>query len=159
EVSGTEGLDFSPDGSTLAVGDRKGGVHLIRSDSGRPIRDLLLDTGEQASVRFAAKDRLVVRSWSIGWSPILFVDTTTGTIRHRLKSHEKRDWSIWSADVMPDGKRAIAICRVYPDSGGLEDLVVIWDIESGKELRRIPISLPKLIAVAPSGNIVATSYA
>jgi WD40 repeat protein len=158
DISGVEGMDFSPDGRTLVVGDYKGGVHLLRADTGQPVLDFT--TGNEHSpvcVRFALGGKvLVVRPMTTRWHPVLLVDAATGAVRHRLQTAGD-SWGLWSAALAPDGKVLYTACRVRPESGGLGDYVVAWDVETGKELRRVPCALPFHTAVSPDGRMVVTA--
>jgi WD40 repeat protein len=158
EVSGLEGMDFSPDGGSLAVGDYKGGVHLLGADTGKPLRDLA--TGHDHSpigVRFALGGGvLVARPMTTDWNPVLLLDARTGAVRHRLRA-AGGEWAVWSATLAPDGEVLYTACRVYPEGGGRSDVVVAWDVGSGKELRRFPCQRPYHTAVSPDGRVLATA--
>lgn len=158
QISTREGMDFSPDGRTLAVGDEEGNVHLFRTDTGQPVRDIA--TGNEHSligVRFALGGKvLVVRPMTTHWLPVLLIDAATGAVRHRLTTPGDR-WADWSSAPAPDGKVLYTARRVYPETGELGDYLIAWDVETGKELRRFPCAVPFHTAVSPDGRVLATA--
>ncbi len=155
EVNRREGLDFSPDGGTLAVGDYDGVVHFLRSDNGRAIRDVSIGKGLAMGVRFVADGkRAVVRAMTSTWQPIVVLDAVTGAVRHRLQA-KGESWHVWSSALGPKGNELVTCCRVYPEGGGLEDVAVLWDLATGKELRRFLVTVPYYMAISPDGRVLA----
>jgi WD40 repeat protein len=157
-ISPQEGLDFSPDGKLLAVGDCSGGVHFLRADTGQPVRDGAAEgSSSLIGVRFAADGQTVLaRPTTTAFRPMLLLDAATGAVRHQLQTAGE-GWSAWSCAFAPGGARLFTACRVYPDGGGLADLVVTWDVVTGRELNRFPCAAPNHMAVSPDGRVLATA--
>jgi WD40 repeat protein len=150
-------VDFSPDAGTLAVGDCKGGVHLLRTGTGQPVRDIVTEHEHSAVwVKFALGGRAVVVTSTSRWTPVLVLDAATGAVRHRLKTAGDDGWSYHTVAVTPDGKTVLIGTRVYASAGGLGDFVVAFDAESGTEVRRFPCRLPYRLGVRPDGKALAT---
>src|SRR5262249_18281718 len=150
-----DGLDFSPDGGTLAVSDYEGVVHFLQSESGHPVRDVPTDSRYgPLGVRFSADGQTVVaRPMTTCWQPILLLDPATGAVRHRFRTAGKEGWHVWSSCLTPDGKQLLTACRVYQDEGRRDDLIVTWDIATGKELRRFPGTVLYHTAISPDGRV------
>jgi WD40 repeat protein len=124
-------LQFSPDGSVLAVAVESAGrgaplVYLYDGANGQVVRTLG-ETEEMAaatSLAFAADGALVAAGSSLGH--IEMWDVASGELVHRLEGHEG---GVQVVAFSPNG-RTLA-------SGGVDGAGRLWDVESGRFLRAL----------------------
>jgi serine/threonine protein kinase/WD40 repeat protein len=140
------GVDFDPSTGRMARGTPAGDV-LIRSPDGNPDELRLPGKGPPVvMVRFSRDGRcLAVKHEDRGGVVLAVWDT-----RRALKILEVPDgMTADAADFDPDG-RTLAVSR-------REGSIVLYDLESGRELRRFPPGpMPQSIRFDASGKRVAT---
>lgn len=144
-------LDFSADGAQL-VSDSGGGrgnrwdeVLLWDVASGRVLERFRVG-GVCWNARITPDGKTVVSGDTKGWVSLFNVETG------KLESRFSVDGgSVLDLQLTSDGKRIVAVSS-YP-----VPYVVIVDLESGRELIRIPHkAVVRAVAVSPDGAIVAT---
>jgi WD40 repeat protein len=146
------GLAWSPDGRHFAVSGAGGSLKVWEAHSGRRILTLKGHADDITGVLFSPNGGpIITSSWDHNiklWemapdSPDLWAGES-----HRLVGGRTR---LRLVAALPDGKRAI--------SGGEEPTIHVWDIASGRELRRWNGSDFKIysLAVTPDGKRVVVA--
>ncbi len=144
----------TPAGIELKVWDRTGKVRFTAKDEAfeiRPgtvyVRRLKLSR-DGDRLAFTSAGPGAVRAW----------DVATGRVLLRLDGKQERVWYS-SAAFAPDGRRLAAISTGPRDSAGtLSSRVLVWDLESGKEERRLDIpwaGSDSGLAFSPDGTRLA----
>jgi WD40 repeat protein/serine/threonine protein kinase len=121
-TNGVFGVALSPDGRHALSGGGDGTVLLWEVATGREVRRFSGDNGAVDGVAFSPDGRQALTA-SIGGTVRLW-DVLTGKAIHVLKGHTRRAHRV---AFSPDGRLAL--------SGG-DETMRLWDLESGKELRR-----------------------
>ncbi|MBB5077240.1 WD40 domain-containing protein [Nonomuraea endophytica] len=109
-----EPVAYSPDGSTLAIGNQDGGVLLCVD--GQPVRTLQEHTGRVYAVTFAGD----VLATGASDGQVLLWDALTGELRHRRVGHPD---GVWPLRLSPDGALVAA--------GDADGVIHLWDTTSG----------------------------
>lgn len=110
---------FSPDGKTLAVGDRNNITTVIGLPTLRPITGLHCGRGRVAAVAFSPDGQSL--AVADGASLILW-NWATGERLFTIPAHTK---ALRSLAFSPDGGRIV--------TGGNDQLVKVWDLASRRE--------------------------
>ncbi len=118
----------SHDGKRLATGDTlnnptRGRVQVWDLETGKAVRDFAEHGGEISSVSWSPDDRRLLTSCFDG--TVRVWDAETGKELKVLKQAGGSDCAAW----LPDGKRVLTT----PWSG--ENVIRLWDVESGQVLR------------------------
>lgn len=114
-------LAFSPDGTALASSESTGMICLLDSVTGKPLHEMkavpsCLSFSPNGKILYAWGDKKV-RAW----------DTATGkSIKEFFAGHEDRSYT---AAFAPNGK--------WVAVGGQEAVVILYDLETGKEFKRL----------------------
>jgi RNA polymerase sigma factor (sigma-70 family) len=140
-------LAFSPDGKTIAVADLSDTIPIHDAATGQLVRRLRRDKDSVWNVRFSPDGRFLASIPGSDRDPgeICIWDLKTGEERHRWKSPSGR---VLSAAFSPDGKH-VAVGSQHRD-------LVLWDLSSGKEVRRYPTdAFFGEIAFSPDGKALA----
>ena len=126
---GASAVSFSQDGKTLAVGDRKGPLHVFECDTGeQPIPPLPAPFyGDPAALDYAPDGGKLAVAYSGG--QLLVLDSATG---RELSRVEQRVRSVWGVSFSKDGQR-LAGSRTGPGS--------YWDLAQ-PALRKCEASRP-----------------
>ena len=148
-VSPVASVQFSPDGSVLAVGGYKA-VRLLDAHSGKELATLWGHEDLVRSVAFSPDGKMLAAA---GGEPqregeIKVWDTGTHQLLRTMRGHHDCIYSVaWS----PDGK-LIA-------SGSYDKLVKLWDPATGKEVRTLQDHIDAVFAVAfsPDGMRLASA--
>lgn len=122
--------EFSPDGKFIASACNDSGVRLWNIETGE-MRRISEQKGAWKVSFYPDGKRLAVASSSNSNPIVKIYEISTGKEVFTLEKHTKR---IRALDVSPDGK-SIA-------TGGMDGNVIIWNAESGAELRRFSFSMP-----------------
>lgn len=142
---------FSPDGRRLLTSSRFRTPRVWEVDTGRLL--LTLEGHERAvygGIGFSPDGRRLVTS---GFDRIARIwDATTGKPLHALEagSGEFCDWAVFSPD-----SRQVATFADTAEAGAM-----IWDVETGRMVRRItgPFGLIIALQFTPDGSLLLTSH-
>jgi hypothetical protein len=136
-------LDYSRDGSMLAIGSDDGGVLICDTATGAPLRTLQGHRGRVFMVTYGGNvlatgsDDGTVRIW----------DAATGTCRHVLQGHER-----WSYPVL------ISPSQQELATGDACGVLRLWDIASGSLRQEFPAGRGLIFSLAFSGRLIAAAY-
>jgi WD40 repeat protein/DNA-binding SARP family transcriptional activator len=146
--AGVVGVEFAPDGRTLAVTGQDGSVRLWDARSGRPVSDRLVATPGQWewSPSFSADGRWLATGGLDG-------GVRLWDVRRHSKVGELRYDGMAPGDVTlrPDGKVLIVPVTSGPGSGFVEVLAV----PSLKRLRRIDMTWGRVSRFSADGRLLA----
>jgi WD40 repeat protein len=143
-------VKFSPDSRLLlGAGDAgpSGAIHIWDVATGKKCPTLR--TGEKvwfSSAVFTPDGKEVVSCYSQD-NRVFTWDVTTGRPRRRLLGHAKPATSV---AVSPDGRLAL--------SGSPDKTVLVWDLESGQELHRLPTSFEHCAGTFSPDNKYILTY-
>ncbi len=160
----TECFAFSPDGARFAVVGKDGVVQLRNANTGTELCTLLRGSGNESSIATFPDGRRVV---SMGRK-------SGGKI---WETEARREWEDiiegWEglsereyleAMRVPSTYSAVLCVAFFSDgrriaTGGQDSSVRVWDIQTGKELKRLRIGFGDVrsIAVSPSGDRIASA--
>ena len=134
---------FSPDGSTLAIGDSKT-VQLWDGETGKHLRTLAGHAGVVLSTAFDPAGRLLASGSSD--NTVRLWDAVTGKHLRVLTGHTDL---VWSIAFSPDG-RTLA-------STGDDEIIQLWDT-AGELLQTLTghTGSVRSLAFSPDGNILAS---
>jgi len=156
---GVLSVAFSPDGRSIASGDHDGTVQLWDVQTGREIRRLEGHTDSVMSVTFSPDGRLIA---SGGWDETVRLwDVETGKEIRRLE----RDSDVHRKARPPDSAyNDVANCVAFSSdsrlvvSNGIPGIVLLWDVQTGKEIRRFKghTDIVRSVAFSPDGLLIAS---
>jgi WD40 repeat protein/3',5'-cyclic AMP phosphodiesterase CpdA len=135
-------LDYSWDGSMLAIGSDDGGVLICDTASGAPLRTLQGHRGRVFMVTYG-KDVLATGSDD---GTVRLWDPVTGHCRHILPGHDR--WS-WPVVISPCGKHVA--------TGDADGVVRLWDIASGSLRQELPAERGLVFSIAFAEQLVAAA--
>jgi WD40 repeat protein len=149
-----ESVTFSPDGQHVLSGSADQTVRVWAATSGQEVQELLGHHDIVMSVAFAPDGRLAA---SGGFDRTVRIwDTVEG---RQLCCLDGQHDLIWSVAFTPDGRhvlaasggREIAATGIVP---GPENLIRLWDVETGREVRRFagPSHYIASVACSPDGR-------
>lgn len=144
--SSWEGVAFSPDGRTMALGGGNGLVELWEADPGRQLRVFNEHKLQVKSVAFSPDGKLVASGSLDSFARVWEVDTGRSVAAMDSKTR-------WVTDVVfsPDGTTLI---------GGTHDAYLkLWELPAGRELRTIETQRFETESVSASrdGKLLATA--
>jgi WD40 repeat protein len=149
-------LALTPDGKLLASGGEDGLVRLWDAATLKQRRVLTGHTEDVACLAFAPEAKTLASGSYDG--TIRLWDVATGKVRHTLRGHEDL---VTSVAFSPDGGRLVSGGVVPAETKGFigstqSDRVLLWDVTTGKLLRRLPVR-GKRVAFTPDGNGVVAA--
>ena len=130
-------LDWSPDGSLLAIADRTAGVVAFANRDGKLVREVRLN-GEPAAVAFGPDGACYVAEY--GAASVAQVDAASGKVTRRLPCGR------YPAAVAVAGRQKLLLAA----NSGLDSVSLI-DLASGREKGRVAV-LAEPVAIAVSGD-------
>jgi WD40 repeat protein len=138
----------SPDGKMFATGEVSGQLTVWDVKTGKPLwRDRGKDRGE--AIAWSPDARMLAYEFGGGFK---LTDAGTGKVRHQIATGS--DSTGMHLVFHPGGKQLVAWCS--------DSLYHIYDIATGKELRRVegdPFDLCKDLIFSPNGRtVVACTY-
>lgn len=151
ETGVTYSVAFSPDGLTLASGTGAGSAGVISlwdvsgtQDTGDEIRRFVGHTSSATALAFTPDGRMILSGSNDTTLRLWYVNSAAETLR--IQNNE----GIESAVYSPDETTALAGLR------GLD--AVLWDLESGEEIRRLVghEDYPRSVAFTPDGTRAVT---
>jgi WD40 repeat protein len=117
-----EGLEFSPDGSRIAVGSMDFTLDIV--DLSGPFIEHAVPTGQVADLKYSPDGSLLaVGTWLSG---LRIVDTATGAIVRTIPAHSG---AVRRVDFSSDGALVV--------SGGDDGLIKVWRVSDGALVRTI----------------------
>ena len=148
-VSPIASLQFSPDGSVLAVGGYRE-VRLVDPNSGKVLGTLAGHADYVRSIAFSPDGKMIAAAGGAPQSEgeIKIWDIQSHQLLRTMRGHKDCIYSVaWS----PDGK-VIA-------SGSYDRMVKLWDASTGKELRNLQDHIDAVFGVAfsPDGKRLASA--
>jgi WD40 repeat protein len=159
-------LAFAADGRTLASGGADGSVYVWDAADGRELRRLMVLGAMKKpyptpvyNLAFSPDGRALAASYQAldprnqEWAWLVKVwETATGGERLVIRPGASAAALVFS----PDGRR-LAFLPLPTNKAGTWGRVHLWDLEAGKELRRLgqPGGV-RSVAFSPSGNLLAT---
>jgi S1-C subfamily serine protease len=157
--TGVLSVAYSPDGRSIASGDHDGTVQLWDVQTGKEIRRLEGHTDSVVSVTFSPDGRRIA---SGGWDETVRLwDVETGKEIRRLE----RDIDVHRKARPPDSAYNVVANSVAfsPDSrlivsNGIPGIVLLWDVQTGKETRRFKghTDIVRSVAFSPDGRRIAS---
>jgi WD40 repeat protein len=113
---GITAVSFSPDGARVVAGDKNGGVYVWNATSGERLRTFEESVSDPGRAHFSPNGSSVFADTGKVW------DSVTGQLRHDFKK------PMYTPVVFSrDGRHKLT---------GQDKSVVLWDVETGKEIRR-----------------------
>lgn len=151
EIPARDLLDFSPDGRTLAVADKKGAVRILHAENGQSIRKFATKVGGIRGLRFAPRgDTIVLRAGSY---PVHVVDAASGAIRHVLGP--AGGYYLEAVVLTRDGRELLTGGRAFLPGVIRQVAIISWDLATGKELRRFNFSGSDHMVISSDGHLLA----
>ena len=143
---------FSSDGKLVLTGSKRGTLRLWDARSGNIVRELPKIISGVASVAFSPDDKRVLIGEPFG--TLHLFDVRSGRQLHRF-------WERWGTvefAFSPDGKQ-IATATGTLGANRKQNLVHLWDAESGKEIRSFEghTASVKSVAFSPDGKQILTA--
>jgi RNA polymerase sigma factor (sigma-70 family) len=144
---------FSPDGRKVACGSRDGHVHLWDAATGKEVAVLLVgEKAWEAKAAFSPDGKLLAAGSRDG--QIVLSDAATGK---EVRRFSRSDEGVMALAFSPDGTRlAVGCINNFKEESG--DLLRLWDVASGREIRRFvaqPEHMIRSVAFSPDGRRIA----
>jgi WD40 repeat protein len=139
--------DLSPDGNTLALGDRDGNVMLWDAGAGKLIRVVGKLTGPANTLAFAPDGQRLLAANENG---VRMWDLENGR-----ESPAPKD-AVLAAAFSPDGKRLLGFKKnwlLFLSNSLQQYIMTVWSLDSGKEERELGPA--KSWAFSPDGKLLA----
>jgi WD40 repeat protein len=146
-----ERVAFAADGSRLVSGGLDGTVRLWDPVSGKEVRQVARHQNRVGAVAFSPDGRLVASGGGFVDGTVILSEAATGAEVRRFRA-DHSNWGMTALAFSPDG-RLLA-------SGGGDLTNRLWDVASGREVRRFnhagkATSVCALVAFSPDGKVLA----
>jgi WD40 repeat protein len=153
--SWVEAVLFTPDGRQLVAADGGPGPTTWDVATGRPLRHFLVPGMEHTACIALSRDG---RTLAVGGSngTVNLIDFVTGVPAQRLAGHRE---AVTALAFSPDGKLlASGTDFDFPRRRGEENPICLWDVATGKQLRRLNGHKDRVykVAFAPDGKTLAS---
>jgi WD40 repeat protein len=137
---------LSADGRTLVTRDFDGGVRRWSWAEGKEVTRWS-DGGKDGRPSLAVSPDGALLAWGESGGSVVVWDAAAGKARHRLANRQGLAVSLC---FTPDGATLLA---TYAAGDG----VIAWDPATGKKLRQLGDGWCPILALSPSGNVLATT--
>lgn len=141
---------FSPDGKKIVAGGSDRTVRIWDAESGEALRRWETEAGMIYSVAVSPDGEKII----VGGGRIRVLNIDSGRPLPGWRTHtHTHTGGILSVSVSPDGK------KIVTSGSGPDFSTIIWDFESGRELRRLEwhTPVPNLASFSPDGKTIVTS--
>lgn len=144
-------IAFSKNGKIFATGDYVGIIKLWDFDSGKELRTLIGHTSENSFVGYDNKNSV----YSLSFSP------DGKTLASGSSDKTVKLWNVISGEEIrsfPGHSNAITFTKFSPDNQQLVTAdfneIKLWDISSGKELKKLSQNTIQSVTLSPNGKQV-----
>ena len=143
--AGVSSVNFSPDGTMLAIGDSSGEIRLYQIANSQQLLNIYGHTSWVVSLAFSPDGKTLV-SGSSDFTIKLW-DLDTGQCQHTLRGHSNEVWSV----VFHPGGDLLA-------SGCDDQTIRLWNVQTGECLRILSGHTDWVLSVAfsPNGEILVS---
>ena len=135
-------VDFSPDGTLIAAGNRAGEVRIWSPDGTELVHRLKAHDGEVTSLRFSPNSLRLATADVDGVLKLWDSKRPSGPLT--LRGHEG---AIEAISFAPDGQQLAAVDR--------KGVTRVWDLRDDGDSDRVWLDRPRFVAMSPSGKIGA----
>jgi WD40 repeat protein len=146
---------FTKDGKTLISGHRDNAVRFWDVETGKERKKIALDLKSPRMLTLSA-DGKVLAVTAYQTPHIHLIDVAAGKERARLLAPDRRDafgrqQGFSCTAFTPDSKTLIA--------AGIDESLILWDVATGKERRRLKDGFINLftLALSPDGKLIASA--
>ncbi len=149
---------LSPDGMRIASGSSARMIRMWDRETGKEIRNFVAPAEVIYDVAFSPDGKLLLSGWGDGNARLF--DAESGKLLQTLETYKRG--RVWSVAFTPDGKHAVTSGGkpvVGNDAG--DEAFVLWDIGTGKQVRRFEGHTMDVrrVAISPDGKrILSASY-
>jgi WD40 repeat protein len=149
-------IAISPNGRYCLSGGDDGRLIFWDLQTGRIVHDVLRGGGITAEIKAAAitpDGRFGLTGGGVD-APLQLWDLQTGRLALRFEGEKIGSLNlvpfVFSAAIFPDGRKAI--------TGGSDDILYLWDLKTGKQLRKITGNTSAIgaLALSPDGRFVVS---
>lgn len=136
---------YSPDGKKVAMARGDGGSEIFDAESGMVLTKLIQHRGAVKSIAFSPDGKKVATAGFDGTTKIWDVDTGKELKKLVVWDSErgakeqdvdaKNPIPVYAAVFSPDGKKIVTVAGAVAQN--VDRRVIIWDAESGEELRKV----------------------
>jgi WD40 repeat protein/tRNA A-37 threonylcarbamoyl transferase component Bud32 len=141
------GVAFSPDGQWLAAAEGHA-LKIWDAATGQEVRRLVGDNDKSIDVAFSPNGKWLAASFPK--HPVKIWDVTTGALLRTLQRPGVRQTS--AIAFSPDGSQ-------LAESDYLAESVIIWEVATGREIRRLKIHPdPEVFHGSSPGGVYAVAY-
>jgi WD40 repeat protein len=147
EFGDVDALAFSPDGSLLASAGLDANVHLWDVATGQRKASVPGQLVATFALAFTADGKSLLMAGVAGTIDV--VDVATASVTRRFPAQK---YAVFALSMSPDGKTVAAACFDV-DGASRPAPVTVWDLASGRLLRRLAPGTPEAIGFGPDGQL------